>query len=168
MEHETEPYLVFVLVKTIPSVSNESIKILGASMEKVLIVDDDFMIADWLEEVLVDAGYAVCGIAGSVATAIEVGERLRPDLAIIDMRLQDGGRGTQVAEALHRHGVGVIYATGNADGLTLNDRYGQGCLAKPYSGASAVAALHIVADLMAKRPVSCALPREFRMTDVAA
>ena len=68
-------------------------------MASVLIVDDDLMIADWLEEVLVEAGYEVCGIAATVADAIELGERFRPDLGVIDVRLANGGSGMDVAAA---------------------------------------------------------------------
>ena len=71
------------------------------------------MIADYLEEILVEAGYDVCGIAGNVAEAIALGERHRPDLGVIDMRLGDGEYGTEVAAALCPHGgFGVLYATG--------------------------------------------------------
>jgi DNA-binding response OmpR family regulator len=59
-------------------------------MPKVLIVEDDFMIADCLEEILVDAGYEVCGIAREVDEAIAMGKELRPDLAVIDLRLAAG------------------------------------------------------------------------------
>ena len=73
------------------------------------------MIADYLEEILVEAGYEVCGIAGNVADAIALGERHRPSLGVIDMRLGNGEFGTDVAAALcPRGGFGVLYATGNA------------------------------------------------------
>ena len=65
-------------------------------MPKVLIAEDDLMIADMIEEVLLDAGYEVCGIARTVAEAVALGHRHRPDLAIIDMRLADNGIGTDI------------------------------------------------------------------------
>ena len=39
-------------------------------MHKVLIAEDDLMIADMLEMSLVDSGYEVCGIARTVAEAV--------------------------------------------------------------------------------------------------
>lgn len=133
-------------------------------MTSVMIVDDDFMIADWLEEVLTDAGYEVCGVAGTVGDAIALGERLRPELGVIDMRLPDGGNGTDVATALRRHGrFGVLYATGNAEHPLLNDAVGEGCIAKPFSASSLIIALGIVSDVAAHRPITCALPHEFRL-----
>ncbi len=62
-------------------------------MLKVLIVENDAMIADYLEDVLVDAGYDVCGIASTVDEAIMMGHSFKPDLGVIDLRLADGRYG---------------------------------------------------------------------------
>ncbi len=133
-------------------------------MISVLIVEDDFMIADCLEEILLEAGYDVCGICGTVADAIELGERLRPDLGVIDVRLSDGGDGTKVAKALRQRGAfGVLYVTGNPEYPVSSGAEGEGCLTKPYSAGSLIAALRIVSDLAANRPTSGAFPREFRL-----
>jgi DNA-binding response OmpR family regulator len=58
---------------------------------KVLIAEDDLMIADLAEEVLAEAGYEVCGIARTVAEAIALAQHHTPDLAVLDLRLADGG-----------------------------------------------------------------------------
>ncbi len=58
---------------------------------KVLIVEDDLMIADMLEEVLLAHNYCVCGIATTVTEAVALALREKPDLAIVDLRLADGG-----------------------------------------------------------------------------
>ena len=132
-------------------------------MLKVLIVDDDFMVADFLEEVLVNAGYQVCGIAGRVSDAIALGERHNPDLGIIDLRLSHGEYGTQVATALRRRGrFGVLYATGNPDHRLLADAEGEGCIGKPYSAASIVAALRVVTGMMSRPRVAAVPPQGFR------
>ena len=47
-------------------------------MLKVLIVDDDLMLADNLEEILLSGGYSVCGIACTVAEAISLGREQHP------------------------------------------------------------------------------------------
>ena len=59
---------------------------------KVLIAEDDLLMADMLEDALVDNGYEVCGIARTVEKAVELGEKHRPDLAILDLRLEGGQR----------------------------------------------------------------------------
>ena len=58
-------------------------------MAKVLIAEDDFMIAEMLEEAVSEGGYQVCGIASEVSEVVTLGEQHRPDLAIIDLRLQN-------------------------------------------------------------------------------
>ena len=63
-------------------------------MPKVLIAEDELMIADMIADVLAGNGYDICGITRSVAEAIELGEARRPDLAVIDLHLADGSLGT--------------------------------------------------------------------------
>ena len=63
-------------------------------MVKVLIVEDDLMIADVAYEFLSASGYEVCGIARTVGEAVAFSKAHRPDLALIDLRLARGGIGT--------------------------------------------------------------------------
>jgi DNA-binding response OmpR family regulator len=129
-----------------------------------MIVEDDFMIADYLEEVLVEAGYEVCGIAGNVADAIALGERHRPGLGVIDMRLGNGEFGTDVAAALcPRGGFGVLYATSNAYHPMLAGAQGEACISKPYTAEAMVAALGVVAGRMAHAAVTDDAPAGFRL-----
>ena len=52
--------------------------------------------ADMLEEALVTSGCEVCGIARTVEKAVELDEGHRPDLAVLNIWLADGGLGTEV------------------------------------------------------------------------
>ena len=83
-------------------------------MLKVLIAEDELLIADLLEETLVENGYEVCGIARTVEDAVALCEEHSPDLAVLDVRLAKGGRGPEIVQ---RMGVarqfGVLYATGD-------------------------------------------------------
>jgi DNA-binding NarL/FixJ family response regulator len=118
-------------------------------MTKVIIVDDDLMVADCLEELLSDAGYEVCGVAGNYDEAIALGEAHRPDVGVIDLRLADGRFGTEIVAAMRARGkFGVLYSTGNPDHELLRDAAEEGCLAKPYTASSLVAALRTVVDRM--------------------
>jgi DNA-binding response OmpR family regulator len=60
---------------------------------KVLIAEDDLMIADLAEEILIEHGYDVCGIARTVTEAVALAQQHKPDLAVLDLRLADGGAG---------------------------------------------------------------------------
>jgi DNA-binding response OmpR family regulator len=133
-------------------------------MQRVLIVEDDVMIADCLEEFLVEAGYEICGIAGSVPEAIHLGEKYKPDLAVIDLRLSGGRLGTEVAAALCGSiGLGVLYVSGNPDHVMLATASGHACIAKPYTQADVTAALHIVSEIRAKVEVLPDFPFGFRL-----
>lgn len=133
-------------------------------MLKVLIVEDDFMVADCLEEILLAAGFDVCGITGNVSEAIALGERIAPDLAVIDFRLSNGEYGTEVGAALSdRLGVGILYASGNPDDPRLQNAVGAACIAKPYSAASIVAALRVVSEGIRFGAASAELPKGLRL-----
>jgi len=138
-------------------------------MLKVLIAEDDLMIADAVEGALIENGYEVCGIARTVADAVELGKIHKPDLAVIDMRLADGGLGNEIAAQLGALGrLGVLYATGNASLVELTTAHGDACLVKPYSSAALVRGLEIVADIVATGTASRPFPRGFQLLPLPA
>lgn len=133
-------------------------------MLKVLIAEDDLMIADMAEEILVKAGYEVCGMARTVAEAVALGRRHKPDLAVIDLRLADGGLGTQIAAQLGDLGrLGVLYASANISQVVLSADDGDACLSKPYRSIDLVRSLQIVADIVASGTASPPFPRGFQV-----
>ncbi len=114
-----------------------------------MIVEDDLFVADMLEEVLIERGYDVCGIARTVEKAVELGERRKPDLAILDIRLAEGGVGTEIAARLKRQGrMGVLYASGHADKMHLTKADGDALIVKPYRSEDVVRALKIVEHIV--------------------
>ncbi len=133
-------------------------------MLKVLIAEDDLMIADMAEELLIAHGYDVCGIARTVAEAVALGLRHKPDLAVIDLRLADGELGTAVAAHLNSlDGLGVLYATGNTAQVVLTAANGHACLAKPYRGSDLLRGLKIVSELLATGKAAPPFPRGFQV-----
>ena len=56
---------------------------------KILIVDDDVMLADLLEAELLDQGHEVCGVATNVAEAVNLVRLHRPDIAVLDIALHN-------------------------------------------------------------------------------
>ncbi|WGJ15265.1 response regulator [Methylocapsa sp. D3K7] len=131
---------------------------------KVLIAEDNFMIADMAEEVLVEHGFEVCGIAGTVEETVALGKLHKPDLAIIDYQLADGGLGTEAATRLLANGdVGILYATGNYSTGALKDADGHATIGKPYRPEDLICALEIVADLKANGATVRAFPHGFQV-----
>ena len=87
---------------------------MGASAS-ILIVEDSFLTAEAYRTILEEAGFRDVGLASSSGAALLEAARLRPALAIVDLRLGGGqaGEGMALADALLRGGVGqVIIATG--------------------------------------------------------
>jgi two-component sensor histidine kinase/ActR/RegA family two-component response regulator len=133
-------------------------------MLKVVIAEDDFFMADLLEDVLVDGGYDVCGIAHSADEAVELCERHKPDLAILDVRLAGGSLGTDIPGRLHREGrPGILYATGNQGRITLANAEGEACLNKPYRSQDVVRALEIVDEMIRTGSASKPFPAGFHV-----
>jgi two-component system sensor kinase FixL len=131
-------------------------------MLKVMIAEDDPMMADMLEDVLVKGGYEVCGIARTVEKGVELGERHEPDLAVLDLGLAEGGLGTEIASRLNRKGqLGVLYATGNVGHTSLTKADGEACLGKPYRPEDVVRALQIVSEIVITGEASTPFPPGF-------
>jgi DNA-binding response OmpR family regulator len=130
-------------------------------MLKVLIVEDDLMLADFAEAILVEHGYEVSGIARTVTDAVALARRSRPDLVVLDLRLADGGLGTEVAAQLAPGRPGILYVTGNMSQVALT--HGDACLAKPYRSVDLLRGLEIVAAIAATGNAQPPFPSGFHL-----
>jgi DNA-binding response OmpR family regulator len=135
---------------------------------KIMIAEDDAMIASLTQDILVDHGYAVCGIANTVAAAVALARREQPDLAIIDLRLADDGLGTAIVAELGKLGkLGILYTTGSAQ-IVLTASDGHARLAKPFRDTELLRSLEIVAELVSSGLASPPFPRGFHLLPLAA
>lgn len=107
---------------------------------RVLLVEDEFLVALDLEQTLRDAGCAIEGPIGDLASALRAVEEGSFDLALLDVNL--GGQPvTAVADALAKRSVPMVFCTGY-QAARLPERYpGVATLMKPFQGADVVAAL---------------------------
>jgi two-component system, response regulator PdtaR len=80
----------------------------------VLVVEDEYLIAIDLEEMLSRNGFRVIGPAHSIATALDLLERERPGAALLDVNLR-GERVGPVAEALLQRSIPFLLATAYGD-----------------------------------------------------
>lgn len=105
--------------------------------QKILLVQDDFLLAEGLRLVLEGAGYEVVGMARDTAGAEQLAAQHRPVLAIIDMMLEVDVDGIATATVLkERYGLEVLVTTGFPDSFV--EREGVDDLAcavvkKPYA-----------------------------------
>ena len=100
-------------------------------IRRILIVEDEPLVAFDNEYLLTDAGYDVVGTVDSLAAARAVILKEPLDLVLTDLRLNGDGDGIDVARFAGDRGVAVLFVTAHCtdDAKTL----GVGCLAKPYS-----------------------------------
>lgn len=83
---------------------------------RVLVVEDDALVATYISTVLDEAGYGVAGVAASGPEALSLAEADKPTLALVDIRIAGPLDGIEVACALREQfGVPAIFLTGMAD-----------------------------------------------------
>lgn len=78
---------------------------------RVLLIEDEAIVAMNIEDMLVELGFEIAAIAGRVPEAMNLAERDDVDLAILDRNL-DGESTDGVARLLSARGVPFIFATG--------------------------------------------------------
>jgi DNA-directed RNA polymerase specialized sigma24 family protein len=102
---------------------------------RVLIIEDEAVIAMDLSDLVTAAGHDVCATATTAASAVEAAKRERPDLVLADIQLADGSSGIDaVKEILASFEVPVIFITAFPDRLLTGERPEPTFLiTKPYS-----------------------------------
>lgn len=114
------------------------------SLTRILIADDDALFRQDLREALARMGYQVVGEAREGIEALKLARRLRPDLAILDVRMPRLD-GLQVAETIARAEIApVLLITGHVDAALLEQAQAArsyGCLTKPFREADLACAI---------------------------
>jgi len=88
--------------------------------KKILIVEDESIIAEDISDSLISLGYRITGMVYSGEEAIEAAAKCRPDLVLMDVNLQGEIDGiTAAAEIRSRFQIPVVYLTAYADENTL-------------------------------------------------
>ncbi|MDR7036832.1 CheY-like chemotaxis protein [Methylobacterium sp. BE186] len=114
---------------------------------RILVVEDEVLIALELEYLLQDLGYQTVGVAGSSAEAIALGRSMSPDVALVDIHLVDGPTGVDVARALSADPrTTVVFMTANSKRIPEDFAGAFGVIAKPYSERVVASALTYVAE----------------------
>jgi DNA-binding NarL/FixJ family response regulator len=87
---------------------------------RVLIVEDDRLVALDLQTMLTEFGFSTCDTAHSADEALHKASVQRPDLVLMDIRLQGEPDGIEAAERMRRQlGIHVVYLTANSDLSTV-------------------------------------------------
>jgi YesN/AraC family two-component response regulator len=124
---------------------------------KILIVEDEILIARDIKESLEELDYSVCDFAPSVARALEVMQQQRPDIALVDIKLKGKESGIDLGKVLlQRDVIPFIYLTSHTDAVTLSqakDTHPSGYLVKPFKQNDVHVALQIALNNFAHRKI---------------
>lgn len=101
---------------------------------RVLLLEDEFLIAMDAEQVLLDLGAAQVEIASTLAEAERLAANGRFDLAMLDVNI-NGQVSFPLAESLWRRGVAVVFATGYEMRNQPFPAFAL-CVTKPYTSAN--------------------------------
>jgi DNA-binding response OmpR family regulator len=97
---------------------------------RVLVVEDDYFVAQDLCMILRDQGATVFGPAPTVASARSLASALRPDCVLLDINL-DGENAFGLAQELQAHGMRTLFTTGYDATFVPKHLRGATCLQKP-------------------------------------
>ena len=130
---------------------------------RVIIIEDQALLAMELELVLGESGCDVVGCAMDQASAFAVAEREHPDLALIDVNLLDGMTGPRIAQRLVRdHGTAVVFLTANPEQIPEGFAGALGAVSKPFDEQTIRAVVDFARQFIHNRTVG-EPPRRFRL-----
>lgn len=115
---------------------------------KILIAEDDCIMALELQETLQELGYNVPELVCSGKDVIEMSKKINPDLIIMDIRLKGGIDGIEAVNKIHSFSnVPILFLSGYADKGTLEKIKGSGAagfIGKPFDTARLKSAIKTI------------------------
>lgn len=123
-----------------------------AESARILIVEDESVVATNLQQSLAEMGYEVIDWVPTGEAAVEIAERERPDLILMDIHLAGALRGVDAARRIwERLQIPIVYCTAHADLATLKEvqtTESYGYVVKPFQSPAVRAAIELA---MARR-----------------
>jgi two-component system, response regulator PdtaR len=106
------------------------------SGERILLVEDDDIIARVADWRLKNLGYVVCGRAVSSAEAMDLVVKTLPDLVLMDINIKGDIDGIETTKLIKNgFNLPVVYVTSHSDGSTLErakETHPDGFIVKPF------------------------------------
>jgi DNA-binding response OmpR family regulator len=129
---------------------------------RVLIVEDEVLLAMELELVLADGGHEVIGHAMTCDDALALAKEKNPDIAFVDIHLLDGPTGIAACEKIRKEtAASVVFLSANASRIPHDFAGAVGVIGKPYSMAGINSAIDYLTEGIADPP-----PRKARPTSL--
>jgi DNA-binding response OmpR family regulator len=132
---------------------------------KVLIIEDEALLAMELESLVEDAGHSVVGWATSSAEAMAMADATEADIAFVDIHLSDGPSGIDVAKYIgERKSSTVVFMTANPKRIPDHFAGAIGVIAKPYTMNGLTSALRYLQEGVRRPPPVSARPAGFTLS----
>lgn len=113
---------------------------------RVLIVEDEVLIADYICELLQEEGYERIELAHNCADALKLFVSFRPDIILMDINIEGPNTGIELA-ADRPADTSLVYVTAQQDSHTIQKAittHPEGYLTKPIKKADLIATMHIL------------------------
>ncbi|PLY11569.1 MAG: DNA-binding response regulator [Arcobacter sp.] len=115
---------------------------------KILIVEDESIIALNLKETLIELGYEPCGVSPNKCKALKILDKITPDLILMDIYLKGPTTGIEFANELKitLPDVPVIFLTANSELSTIkkaSETFAYGYILKPYKKSNLHATIEV-------------------------
>ena len=98
---------------------------------RVLVVEDEGLIALSIEDALIEAGFDVCAVTATEVAAIEAGTSARPEFAVVDVKLAPGD-GRKVARVLSADCGAIVVMASAENPATLHGLGAWLAVTKPF------------------------------------
>jgi two-component system, response regulator PdtaR len=117
---------------------------------RIMIVEDDRLLAAGLAMMVENAGHEVVGHAVTVRAAMDLAKAQTPDLTLMDIDLGLGGSGIAAARGMKKHhGLASLFVTEHPERARQASDAALGVLVKPYGQGAVTHTLRVASQLLA-------------------
>jgi DNA-binding LytR/AlgR family response regulator len=135
---------------------------------KIIVVEDEALIADNIAEILEDCGYEIPAVCGKVETALVEIEKHKPDLILLDINLKNNLDGIDLAHEINKkYQIPFIFLTSNSDAKTIDKAKltsPQGYIIKPFTKADLQSNIEIAIYKVQQKQTELELSNEKKAT----
>jgi CheY-like chemotaxis protein len=130
---------------------------------KILIVEDEALLAMDIEAMVDDAGHHVVAEAASVREVEALEKPLDPDVAFVDVHLAEGSSGIDACRFIRKRwpDAVIIFLTANPMKVPADYAGAHGVISKPFSRNGLMSAMHYIEQGIVSPPPSLPQPSSF-------
>jgi len=130
---------------------------------RVLVVEDEALLAMDIEAMVEDAGHQVVAEGASLHDVAAFDATIRPDLAFVDLQLAKGTNGLEVCALIRTRWPNTVIVFVTANPLKIPADYGgaHGLIAKPFSRRGLLSAMRYIAEGVIDPPPVSPQPSSF-------